>query len=119
MGYSGRYPNGKFAGIAKVKIRQLKRNYKPVEVADGSLQTEEIGDGAIDISSQPSGAKIYVNNSYQSTSPIYLQLKPGKHTIKADKEGYKPESSTVRILSSQQTPVSFVLGYLDYFNTLK
>ncbi len=106
------YPNGRFARIAKIKIRQLQRKQKPVEVAGGSVQTEETGAGTINIGSQPSGAKIYIDNSYQGTSPLSLQLKPGQHTVKATKPGYKPEKKTVQIRSNKRLQLSLILDKL-------
>ncbi|MEM5777527.1 MAG: serine/threonine-protein kinase [Candidatus Aenigmatarchaeota archaeon] len=44
--------------------------------------------GTISISSNPSGAKVYINNSYKGITPINVTLKEGKYNVKLTKEGY-------------------------------
>jgi len=42
------------------------------------------------INTQPAGAKIYVNGRHLGTSPKYIELPPGEHSIVMVKEFYKP-----------------------------
>ncbi len=106
------YPSGKFSRIARIKIRQLKREQKKARLADESQKTGESGDGKIKISSQPSNALIYINNAYQGTSPLILKLKPGLHTIKALKDGYRSEMKTIQVQSKKQIQLSYILHKL-------
>jgi multiple sugar transport system substrate-binding protein len=104
------FPKGRFIRIAKIKIRQLKRNQKkPLLVAGGSVQTEEVGDGTVNVTSQPSNAKILIGNVYQGTSPVSFELKPGKYSIRAKKKGYKPESKNIEVKSNKRIKLSFIL----------
>lgn len=108
--YLSTYPTGRFSIHAKTKIRQLKRKQR--QMAGGTVQTEEVGDGGLNISSQPSGVKIYVDNHYKGTSPISVQLKPGRYTIKGVKSGFKPEKKTVQIRSNKRLHLSLILDKL-------
>ena len=47
------------------------------------------------INTQPAGAKIYVNGRHFGTSPKYIELPPGEHSIVMVKEFYKPEEKKV------------------------
>jgi formylglycine-generating enzyme required for sulfatase activity len=107
--YLNTYPKGRFTVTAKIKIRQLNRKKKPNTVAGGSVQTEDIGDGTVNISSQPTGTKIYINNEYKGTTPFSLLLKQGNYTIRVEIEGYKSESKRIVVNSSKRTQLSFIL----------
>jgi basic membrane protein A and related proteins len=107
--YLSSYPNGKYSVAAKIKIRQLNRKKKPLNVAGGSVQIEDAGDGTANISTEPTGAVIYINNQYKGKSPFSLVLKPGGYLIRAQKEGYKPESRRISVKSAKQVQLTFVL----------
>jgi hypothetical protein len=47
------------------------------------------------INTQPAGAKIYVNGRHLGTSPKYIELPPGEHSIVMVKEFYKPTERKV------------------------
>lgn len=47
------------------------------------------------INTQPAGAKIYVNGRHFGTSPKYIELPPGEHSIVMVKEFYKPTERKV------------------------
>jgi hypothetical protein len=44
---------------------------------------------SIFVNTQPTGAKIYVNGKHYGTSPKYIELPPGEHSIVIVKEFYK------------------------------
>lgn len=108
--YLSTYPSGKYVIHAKTKIRQLKRSQNVY--AGGSLQTEEQGDGTINISTNPSRADIYLNNRHIGKGPISTQLKAGEYRIKVQKEGFKPETKTVTIKTNKRTNLMFILDNL-------
>jgi PEGA domain len=50
---------------------------------------------SIFVNTQPTGAKIYVNGKHYGTSPKYIELSPGEHSIVMVKEFYKPEEKKI------------------------
>ena len=50
---------------------------------------------SIFVNTQPSGAKIYVNGKHYGTSPKYIELAPGEHSIVTVKEFYKPAEKKI------------------------
>jgi len=52
---------------------------------------------SIFVNTQPSGAKIYVNGKHYGTSPKYIELPPGEHSIVTVKEFYKPAEKKIII----------------------
>ena len=86
-----------------------------VFVAGGSISGDEeiivAKTGAITISGQPKGAKIYLNNAYEGKSPLTLKkLTPGRQTIKVSKRGYEDYSEIVNIRSGRQLPWGYLLN---------
>jgi hypothetical protein len=45
--------------------------------------------GRLDIKTQPSGAKIYVDGQYAGVAPVMVDVKPGTHDIRVELEDYK------------------------------
>jgi hypothetical protein len=50
---------------------------------------------SIFVNTQPAGAKIYVNGKHFGTSPKYVELPPGEHSIVIIKEFYRPAEKKV------------------------
>ena len=50
---------------------------------------------SIFVNTQPTGAKIYVNGKHYGTSPKYVELPPGEHSIVIVKEFYKPAEKKI------------------------
>lgn len=53
--------------------------------------------GILKITSNPSGAKILVNNEFKGTTPLDLTLKEGTYNIKIIKEGYEDYTTSITI----------------------
>jgi len=63
--------------------------------------------GSISISSNPSGANIYLDGTFKGTTPTTLSNVPtGSHVIKITKSGYNDISKSVTVSSSQTTYIS-------------
>jgi hypothetical protein len=63
--------------------------------------------GSISISSNPSGANIYLDGTFKGTTPTTLSNVPtGSHAIKIAKSGYNDISKSVTVSSSQTTYIS-------------
>lgn len=52
---------------------------------------------SIFVNTQPTGAKIYVNGKHYGTSPKYIELTPGEHSIVMVKEFYRPAEKRVMV----------------------
>jgi hypothetical protein len=62
--------------------------------------------GSVFVSSQPSGAEVYLNGDYRGISPIVItDLWPGRYTIMAEKSGYKTYTTTASVSSGGQSDV--------------
>lgn len=62
--------------------------------------------GSLFISSQPSGAEIYVNGDYRGLSPLTVNnLWPGSYTVRAEKTGYQDYSTSAYVAATVQTTV--------------
>ena len=108
--YLKKYPLGRFAATAELKIRQLTRQQKKIkEVADGSFQSEKIGSGYLTINSDPLNARIYINNSFKGYSPKSLSIEPGDYIIQARKGGYKTTNKTIQIISGLDKDITLFL----------
>lgn len=70
--------------------------------------------GSISVSSQPSGASIYFNGNYRGVAPLLISdVWPGTYTIRAEKTGYAPYTTTVQVSSGARTSVYCPLSALD------
>lgn len=64
----------------------------------------------LDIVSEPSGAKITINNEEKGITPIKIEkLRNGKHTIIAKKDGYKDEIINVTLNKDEIKPIMIKL----------
>ncbi len=66
---------------------------------------------SIQISSDPSGADVLINNAYIGITPLTAQsVQPGSSTIKLSLEGYNPYSSTLQITAGQALQINAALS---------
>ena len=83
------------------------------QVRDNAGNIKEVYDtivlkqkGSIYATSNPSGAKVYLDGTYKGTSPITIPNVPvGSHTVKYTKSGYDDCSKAVTVNADQQTNV--------------
>jgi len=63
--------------------------------------------GTISVSSSPSGAYIYLDNTYKGIAPLTItDVSPGTHAIKATLTGYEDWSTNVEVTSGSTASVS-------------
>jgi len=92
---------------------------KEIEVKPGeptrvrALLTAEEGLGSVKVSSDPGGAKIYIDESYQGSTPprqdvlscriswLVENLEPGKHILRVAKDGYRDYEEEVKVRSGR------------------
>ena len=73
------------------------------------------------ITSEPSGAKVYVNGTYKGVTPLTLNLTPGTYTIKLSKEDHEDYTTTVTLSAEETKTISATLepayGFLSVDST--
>jgi PEGA domain len=85
----------------------------PVGTIECDLQFEIVTDqaGSIDVTSSPSGAKIYLDSAYVELTPYIIHdVSPGYHTVLIAKTGYGDWSERVIVKSGTTISVNGDLG---------
>lgn len=66
--------------------------------------------GSIRVESTPSGADVYLDQSYEGKTPLTIRdVSPGSHTLRVIKSGYKEWTKTVTVYSNETTYVNAAL----------
>lgn len=74
------------------------------------LTLQQVPNGNIYVTTSPTAANIYLDNTLKGTSPILItNVSTGDHTVKATKINYLDTSQTVNVVVNQTTTVSLVL----------
>lgn len=79
--------------------------------------------GYLSVSSNPSGANVYVDGIYKGTSSATITLPAGSHTIRLEKSGYDSWSGSTFVTAGQTSSVSASLipyvtyGYLSVYSS--
>ena len=69
--------------------------------------------GLISISSSPSGAAVYLDGAYKSTTPKTISdVNVGSHTIKLEQSGYEDITRTVTVRAAETATISETLAEL-------
>jgi len=80
------------------------------KAAEDSKQTEnastEPAKGAVNVSSNPTGADILVDGDFVGNSPAALKLTPGKHTVTVKISGYADWSKEVTVQSGSEVQLT-------------
>ena len=63
--------------------------------------------GTLTAASTPSGAKVYIDGSYEGNTPFSGSLSPGTYDIKVTMVGYKDHITTATIVAGEETMLSF------------
>ncbi|WP_456365881.1 glucodextranase DOMON-like domain-containing protein [Thermococcus sp.] len=79
--------------------------------------TLELLPGTITITSNPSGANVYLNGSYKGITPLAFNLAPGTYEVKLTKQDYKNYTTTITLNPGESKTISATLtpafGYLS------
>ena len=66
--------------------------------------------GALKVTAEPQGARIFVNNTDKGASPVNMDgVKPGNYTLRAEKAGFASQSRTVEVEAGRTASVRFYL----------
>ncbi len=60
-------------------------------------------DSTLAVESEPSGAKVYIDNVYWGTTPLTINFYPGTYELKLKKNGYKVEKEKVGLKRGRTT----------------
>jgi len=134
----GNLPGCKFCSDsnARVSYSNAKVSTSNAEVASSSAtvksSTAEVQNtnaevktqwppGTLKITSNPSGAKVYINGDYKGITPLTLDLAPGTYTVKLTKDEYEDYTKTVEVNPGETTTLSATLtpkfGYLTVYSS--
>ncbi|QDA31598.1 PEGA domain-containing protein [Thermococcus indicus] len=73
--------------------------------------------GTLKITSEPSGAKVYIGGDYKGTTPLTLNLAPGTYDVKLTMKDYEDYTTTVTLSPGETKSLSATLkpayGYLS------
>ncbi|ACS33301.1 PEGA domain-containing protein [Thermococcus gammatolerans] len=111
--YQGLTPLTVVAKSGTYTVKIIKANYNGYEttvtVAPGEVEVIEANltqpPGTLEISSSPSGAKVYINGTYKGVTPLTLTMEPDTYVVTLVKEGYKEYSKTVVVYPGGTTEV--------------
>jgi hypothetical protein len=63
--------------------------------------------GALAVDSRPGGANVFLDNRLIGTTPLALEnLTEGEHTVRLEREGYRPWISSVRVTGGERSRVA-------------
>ncbi len=65
--------------------------------------------GTVTVSTVPVGADIAVDGAFVGNAPANLKLPPGKHTVAASHDGFKPWSRDITVLAGSKTNLDATL----------
>jgi len=107
---------------AQVKTSSAKIHSTEAQIRDTDTQMKTLwAMGTLKISSEPSGAKVYVEGNYKGKTPIILNLPPGTHEIEIIKEGYKKYTTKVALNPEEKKALSVTLtpayGFLTVYSS--
>ncbi|MBE7559413.1 PEGA domain-containing protein [bacterium] len=61
--------------------------------------------GSLEVRSQPSGARVYVDNKYVGATPERVSLNRGKHLVLVKKSGYRTAEVWTDVAAGQNSVV--------------
>ncbi|WP_051303817.1 PEGA domain-containing protein [Calidithermus chliarophilus] len=122
------FVNGKFAGTtpltlslaagrAEVEVRLEGHQTYKVAVTVKAGETTRLAPtlarlerpGTLAVRSSPSGAQVLLDGKAVGTTPLTLQLKPGKYSLEVRRDGYRLYKTTVTVQAGQTAQVTAAL----------
>lgn len=64
---------------------------------------------AIQITSEPAGAELFINGEFVGSTPSKLQLKPGEHKLRVVRPGYKDWERVIKIQIGEERTINALL----------
>ncbi len=105
---------------APVAVSEEDRKYVPtgIEVVTAKPESEEQArkgelTGTCLLSSEPSGADLWVDGKFVGNTPAKLSLSTGKHSIRVSAPGYQDWEREIEMLSGSEVTLNAVLAKSD------
>jgi len=103
--------------IAKFKITHLseKSSMAQIEAKTGDVRVGYLVDitvkeGELEVRSEPSGAKVYIDGKEAGETPTVLSnIRVGGHVVRIGKEGHEPYEEQVKVGEGERKKISFSL----------
>jgi hypothetical protein len=95
--------------LARVPVPPPARTAQAAPAASASAATgaPARSDGALEVDSRPTGAKVYLDGKLIGNTPLLLQaVSAGEHAVRLEHDGYRGWSSSVRIVASERNRVT-------------
>ncbi len=134
-------PDGNLPGLSEDSNAEVTRPSADVETSSAEVEESDAtpqdshaypnqaeltvktqyGPATLEINSDPSGAKVYVDGDYKGVTPLGMNLTPGTYEVKLIKKDYKNYTTTVTINPGESKTISATLtpafGYLSVDST--
>ena len=91
------------------KDLRLPVTVEPLKETKVTVTLERVT-GTLKVTSNPSGAAIYVGGELKGRTPLTLNVPPGEYEVTAKLEGFYPKSAKVRIVQDREQFLSFTLA---------
>ena len=103
--------------IAKFKITHLSEKSSMAQIEEktrdvrvGYLVEITVKEGELEVRSEPSGAKVYVDGKEAGETPAVLSnIRVGGHVVRIGKEGYEPYEEQVKVGEGERKKISVSL----------
>jgi PEGA domain-containing protein len=82
---------------------------QPAAAAKSESKPAEAEKGAVNVSSNPSGADVLLDGNFVGNSPAALKLSPGKHTITVKMNGYGDWTREISVQSASEVQLTATL----------
>lgn len=104
-----------FAIYSSEVLRMLKDhfNYVPEYAASAIQSNTASSKTLLEITSEPPGAEIWINGSFDSSTPSKILLLPGEHTIKITRPGFKDWERKIVIEAGTSKTINAILEKPD------
>lgn len=123
------FVDGEFRGVTPIAVARLSSGAHAVRLeksgyraafasADpsggprlGCVRLEPVPTGALDVTSTPSGADVYLEGEFRGVTPISLDgLRPGPRALRVEKTNFRPAGSRIVVPADGRTARKFELA---------
>lgn len=98
---AGQDVQGIYFALSSQALLEALRRYYPDAVSNPGVE-RALGFGAVNITSAPSGAEIYLDGKFIGDTPSILQVSAGTHKIRIEAAGKKPFERELDIFKDSQ-----------------
>jgi serine protease Do len=104
----GQEVQGIYFALSSQALLEALRRYYPQAVSN-AVNEKALGFGALNVTSTPSGAEIYLDGKFVGDTPSVLQVSAGNHKIRIEAAGEKPFERELDVLKDSQVSLDAIL----------